>query len=236
VPALSPSALLLAWEEGLHSPPAARPLVLLGALGPARSRDEIARLSVGRRDAELLALRSEAFGSRIDAVADCPACGEPLELSFEASDLEPGAPSESSSHQLAADGFEVLFRLPATADLVAAAAEADLPNARAALLARCVLDPPVAGLPDTVLLAVVERMAELDPFANVELELACPECGAVGSVAFDIASFLWTELDGAARRTLDDVHLLASAYGWREDDVLALSADRRRAYLELAGR
>jgi hypothetical protein len=29
------------------------------------------------------------------------------------------------------------------------------------------------------------------------------------------------------------VHLLARAYGWRETDILALSARRRQSYIEL---
>jgi hypothetical protein len=236
VPTLSPSALLLVWEEGLHSPPAARPLALLGGLAPDRDPEELDRLSVGRRDFELLGLREAAFGGRIEAVADCPGCGELLELSFDVSELDPGPAAESGSHVLAALGFEVRFRLPATADLVAVAGEAEVADAREALLARCVLDPPLESLPKPAREAVVRRMAEVDPFANVELELACPACGEAGSVAFDIASFLWTQLDAAARRALEDVHVLASAYGWREEDVLALGPERRRAYLELAGR
>jgi hypothetical protein len=32
---------------------------------------------------------------------------------------------------------------------------------------------------------------------------------------------------------LRDVHELASAYGWRESEILALSPQRRQAYLEL---
>jgi hypothetical protein len=227
--------LLLVWEEGLHSPPTTRPLALLGRLAPGRDTEELARLSVGRRDLELLGLREAAFGGRIEAVADCPDCDELLELSFDVSELEPGLSFAGDHHELAADGLQVRFRLPATADLVAVAGEADVADARTELLARCVLDPPAESLPPTVREALVERMAELDPFANVEFELACPVCGGAGSVAFDIASFLWTELDTAARRTLQDIHVLASAYGWREEDVLALGPDRRRAYLELAG-
>jgi hypothetical protein len=38
-----------------------------------------------------------------------------------------------------------------------------------------------------------------------------------------------------ARRLLYDVHALASAYGWSEDEVLAVSPARRRCYLEMAG-
>lgn len=236
MPALPPSALLLVWEEGLQSPPAARPLVLLRGLAPGRDADELARLSVGRRDAELLALRAEAFGERFDAVADCPACGELLELSFDASELVPEAePRAGDTHELAALGFDVRFRLPTTDDLSAAGRRPDVASAREALLARCVLEPPLAAIPEAVRDAVARAMAELDPFANVELELSCPACGEADTVTFDIASFLWAEFDAGARRTLEDVHVLASAYGWREGDVLALGPERRRAYLELAG-
>jgi hypothetical protein len=32
-----------------------------------------------------------------------------------------------------------------------------------------------------------------------------------------------------------EVHRMASAYGWREADILAMSAFRRQRYLELIG-
>ena len=51
----------------------------------------------------------------------------------------------------------------------------------------------------------------------------------------DVASFVWEELDGWARRLLQDVAVLARAFGWTEEDGVALSPTRREAYLELAG-
>jgi hypothetical protein len=79
-------------------------------------------------------------------------------------------------------------------------------------------------------------MSDADPQADVELALACPSCGHQWPAAFDIASFLWKELHAWALRTLREVHTLARSYGWREDDVLALSGTRRQLYLELCGR
>ena len=75
-------------------------------------------------------------------------------------------------------------------------------------------------------------MGEADPQADIRLALTCSECSLEWEATFDIVTFLWTEVDGWARRTLFEVHLLASAYGWRESDILALSAPRRRFYLE----
>ena len=49
----------------------------------------------------------------------------------------------------------------------------------------------------------------------------------------DVAAFFWTELNAWAVRLLREIHALASAYGWREADILALSPKRRDLYLEL---
>jgi hypothetical protein len=110
------------------------------------------------------------------------------------------------------------------------------------LLRRCVLDATrdgapadAADLPDGVQARITEVCAEADPRADVRLDLPCPGCGHRTKALLDIAAALWAELDGWARGILLDVHLLASAYGWTEPDVLALSPLRRRYYLELAG-
>jgi hypothetical protein len=76
-------------------------------------------------------------------------------------------------------------------------------------------------------------MAEADPGAWIELALGCPGCGEEWSAPFDIVSFLWAEVEARARELLEEVHALASAYGWGEGEVLALSPERREAYLEL---
>ena len=41
------------------------------------------------------------------------------------------------------------------------------------------------------------------------------------------------EVQARARRLLREVDVLARAYGWTEADVLALSEQRRTAYLEI---
>jgi hypothetical protein len=76
-------------------------------------------------------------------------------------------------------------------------------------------------------------MAECDPQAEVLLDLACPACDHRWPLLFDATAYLWAEIAVHARRLLREVHLLARAYGWREADVLALSAARRSYYLDL---
>ena len=78
-------------------------------------------------------------------------------------------------------------------------------------------------------------MAEADPLADIQLDLTCPSCERRWRAVFDIVSFLWTEIEVWAWRTLSDVHTLARAYGWSERDILTLSPTRRQFYLEMVG-
>ena len=50
---------------------------------------------------------------------------------------------------------------------------------------------------------------------------------------FDIARFLWAETRRAAAHLLSEIHELASAYGWSEEAIAAMSAQRRSAYMEM---
>jgi hypothetical protein len=72
-----------------------------------------------------------------------------------------------------------------------------------------------------------------DPQADIHIALSCPLCKSEKKIAFDISSFLWSELNAWAVRTLREVHILASAYCWRETDILAMSPWRRQFYLEV---
>jgi hypothetical protein len=236
--------LLDIWEAGFSLPLARRVLLLLAAACPEAGPDEIAAWPVGQRDARLLELRERLFGSRLTLVAACPACGTQLESGFHMTDIrfdpqQPAAPT----HTLRAAGYDVSFRVPASADLVALTGTADAATARSLLLARCVIaarnpqgravEPET--LPAAVVAEVAAGMAGADPQADVRLDFTCPSCAHRWQTAFDIAAFLWDELLAWARRTLREVHALARAYGWREADVLALTPTRRRIYLELAG-
>lgn len=198
-----------------------------------------AHASVGRTDTALLQLRSATFGPVLACVTDCPACGEALEFDVDAAALMLPAPAGQPSH-LSAFGAEVDFRLPTYEDLAAIAGTPDLRAAEAALLGRLVLaatlhGQPVApsSLPPEAIEAVDTAMAEADPQAGLELDLACAECGARWPAVFDIAAFFRAELAAEARRLLGEVHVLARAYGWSERDILALHPGRRQAYLDL---
>lgn len=241
---LSASELLDAWESGLAQPPVQRALTLLSAIRPQMPLDDLAGLSIGQRDAGLLSLREETFGSSLVCLADCPGCRERLEVSFNIADLRaPSANPEPATLSLSVEGYRVQFRSPNSFDLFAIADSKDVTEGRDLLLQRCLLLAEHNGeekapreLPAGVIAAIVERMAEADPQADVQLAFSCPLCEHRWQAAFDIVSFFWSEINAWAYRTLRDVHALASAYGWHESEILSLGPARRRVYLEMSNR
>ncbi|HEX6899542.1 MAG TPA: phage baseplate protein [Thermoanaerobaculia bacterium] len=232
---LSAQELLDAWERGVGESPVRRAMVLLAAACPETAPEDLARESVGRRDARLLTLREWTFGPRLVSVASCPVCAERLETAFDVADIRVGSFDDGPQEPLSlkVGGTTLTFRLPNSADLAALSATAGVDGARRRLLDRCLLDTGANDLSEEALQAVARRMAEADPQGDIELSLTCPACGHEWLAAFDIASFFWTEIDAWARVLLREIHILASAYGWRESDILALSPWRRRSYLEL---
>jgi len=238
--ALSASQLIDLWERGQEQPATRRALLLLKAACTDETPAVLAALPVGRRDVRLLRLRARTFGSVLESEVRCPACSERLEFSVDVDELLADADEEPvEPMHLQREGYEITFRLPGSSDLLDLALGPEPPEARA-LLGRCLLhiscqgkDTDVEALPEAVASAVSEAMAEADPYADLHLALACPACGHAWQAPFDVVAYFWVELEGWGQRLLREVHRLARAYGWREADILAMSAWRRQQYLNL---
>lgn len=236
---LTAAELLAVWEQGLRASAAEQALLLLAAASPEEAPDDLAQLSIGQRDGRLLTLRTWQFGEQLACAVPCPGCHEQLELTFSTNDIQAPATDQEKTLRLRRQRYDVRFRLPNTLDLLALRQTAADP---ATLLDRCVLTARYKGeatavteLPDTIVTAVAERMAQADPQAEVQLALTCPACQHEWLATFDILSFFWIEINAWALRLLQEVHRLASAYGWREADILGLSSWRRQFYLEMIG-
>lgn len=234
-----PAELLTTWEAGLEQRAPGRALLLHRAARPEATDEELRARPAGSRAADLLVLRRALFGERMQVLAECGACGEAMEFDLDARRLGDHPPPRQEPLRVEEDGFAVEFRLPTVADLDAAAAEPG-EFRRMRLLARCTLSAlrdgtpvPCEELPERVQRRMAEVAERTDPAADLTLNVRCPHCGGSTSTELDIASYLWSELDSWSRDVLLDVHLLASAYGWSEPQILALSPLRRRYYLEL---
>ena len=233
----SAPAMLGAWERGVEQDAVERGLELLALACPDRTADALAALSIGERDRMLLALRETLFGSRMTGVVSCPRCGESLEFDFDAAGLRAAPPG--GSLELCQDGVTLQLRLPDSRDLRACTA-VDASAAPALLLQRCVVTALRHGqtmhpgeLSPQLADQAARRLAEADPQTDMRFALDCAACGYSWRAPFDVVRFLWAELETWAVRLLQDVHTLASAYGWAERDILALGGTRRRYYLRM---
>jgi hypothetical protein len=229
----SEARVLALWEASAERPALTRTLLMAAAGGAQQG--EVAELAIGQRDAHLLALRQQCFGSTFACVVDCPECGAELELELTADDVR-AEPAVDDRGSVTAAGVDIEFRTITSRDLLAVTG---LPDARAQLIQRCVTaarrgGADVTTLTDPMLAAVSAGLSALDPQAGVCVEIDCAVCGHLWAAPFDVAEYLWSELNAQALRTLRDVHDLATIYGWSEADVLAVSATRRRYYLDMA--
>ncbi|WP_405682544.1 hypothetical protein [Streptomyces sp. NBC_00057] len=235
---LTEANVLEVWEDGLGSTPAARSLLLASVAAPAGQN--VADLPLSAVNSLLLEMRCGAFGDALPCTADCPACGDNLDVTVAAGELRPCAAGGSTGEggavpatgTLTAYGMTVTYRALTGRDV--RDVDPAAPRARQALLRRCVVDvsPPADDLPDEVLEQVARRLPDLDPGADTVLTLNCPQCRHCWEAALDIADHLWTDVSGYAHRLLHEVHALARAYGWSEADVLSISPTRRHFYLE----
>ena len=232
--------LLVAWEREAERTTPHRGLELLRLASGIASDPRTTTL--GNRDAQLLALRAATFGDELIGLARCPGCGRDVELTVSARELmASAAPAQEATVTSTFDGYAVSARRVTVADLAAATQRAtDVQDVRTRLLEMIILDasrdgrPALAGdLPPQLLDDLEERLGAADALADTQFLLRCPDCGADWAEPFDVTDFFWTETNAWAVRLLEDVHQLASAYGWPESTILDMAERRRRTYLEL---
>jgi hypothetical protein len=233
---LSDGELLEMWECGLEQSSLDRTLAMLRLAGSENPE----QFTVGESDRHLLKLRELMFGPEISALAHCPQCDCAVELNFNIADITAGGGATDQSLTLSDGAYEAAFRLFTLADLNTL--EGATPERlQKSLLKRCLLNAKHEGetvaaeeLPESFIQRLSECMAQADPQAEIGLQLECFECHHQWTGDFNAESFFWTEIQAWAGRILNEVHQLAAAYGWSEQQILALSPLRRHVYLTLA--
>lgn len=241
---VSAAGFLGLWERVAAEPPGRRASLLLAWAQPGTDPSGV---TAGQENDRLLQVYRRAFGAALSGVVDCPGCGEPLDVTLAVDDLlaglaaagpDPGPDTPGGEHEAAMEGYRLRYRVPSARDL------ATPPRSGLWLLASCLVsavgpdgDPIGAeGLPDSVVAALEQAMATLDPGAELSLNLACPACERAWTEYLDPVEFLSVEVEARARDALDAVHTLAVAYGWSESEILSLTPWRLQRYLAAAAR
>ncbi len=239
--ALSAEAIVRIWERGQGEQPVERALTILAVL-TRQPKQDLAAISLERRDRMLLSWRSRLFGDTLAGYAACPRCGCDVDVSLTAN--EPQELEELEERfVIEAAGARFAARLPTSLDMAAVSGCESVEAARRVLVRRCLEAGQVdetsqltgSALDSEAVAAAVE--AELDRRAGISagiVTVACPDCGHGWNVELDVAEFAWREIEILAGRLLSHVDVLARRYGWSEREILRLSPARRRFYLELA--
>jgi hypothetical protein len=224
----------------------------VGEIAPVTG--EVARgLLVADRQYLLLKLRQATFGDVVRANLICPwpDCGQRVSVEFSVDEvpvhaLADPAPTYTMTLSPAAAGdgeAEVAFRLPTGADQEALSPRLahDEAGALAGRLGRGLQRigsqaPPgadaVSALSPLARAEIEEQMARLSPRVEQTMESGCAECGRLFTAPFDVQRFFFGELR-ADGQLYQEVHYLAYHYHWSEHEIMAMTRDRRRRYIDV---
>ncbi|HVX67234.1 MAG TPA: hypothetical protein VHA11_11560 [Bryobacteraceae bacterium] len=211
-------------------------------------REFVRRLTVGDREALLLQLHNLTMGDRLSCLLVCPSCGQAMDLDLRATGLlSPPTGYEGPEYQasVSAQGrsYRLVFRLPNGGDQETAAAmmARGEEEAMRALVRRCVASitrddgAPQPEIPSELTGELSQKMAALDPQAELLLDCICAHCGETVRSLFDAAHYVLREVDRSAETLLRDIHAIARVFHWREAEILAMSTRRRKNYVALIG-
>jgi hypothetical protein len=231
---LAPSELIDLCDVGDASSPVTRAMLLLEAATEVDDAGLVRDWSLGQVNTGLLRLRTLVFGRRLEVLADCPQCAAICESELDCLAMADAAPKTATGPlKLAFGGTEIAYRLPTAADLLAVTAQAPSDPTAQALLRRIVLDGGTDAESAELAGALAEAVTTADPLAQIELALTCPDCTARWTEPLHVVDLFWAELRNLTERLTFDVARLAQAFGWREADILGMSARRRQRYLEM---
>ncbi len=240
---LTADEILELWDTTAGTPTLEKSLRLLAKACSAENIAEIARLSIGDRDVRLLQIREWLFGNILRNKANCPKCAETIEWESNTDALHlQSFPQDLSvkDFQLKKNGYTVQFRSLNSLDLLKVMSAELNENSYRKVISECILsvkknneDCSINDLPDFVWEALNDRMSKEDPQAEINMQLICPNCNYCWEMYFDIATYLWLEINTWVKKILEEVYWLARAFSWSEKQILGMSAHRRRLYLEM---
>lgn len=173
----------------------------------------------------------------------CPACACEISLSLDPWRFQPpGAASEFDCEPQA--GVRLRLRLPTGEDQSRWAADGIEDFAQLATDLVLLIDAGPDVEPDQQssepihrdwLPGIEDALEAVDPLTALEIHTECPDCGHAFDLPVDLEQLLLQRLMVEQTRVLRDIHHLARAYHWGEQEILALSPSRRSFYLRCIG-
>lgn len=204
------------------------------------SPEAVDSLCMADRQFLMLRLGEMLNGNDVWLRADCTSCHKPFDLHVQRSML-PVKEAADGFPRCSVEGRDgrIELRVPAGRDQKAVAGLSD-EKAMQRLLASSVVSingsPPGAAMLSELdaadMCAIEQALDDVSPSVCDALQTECPECGSPQAVRFSHYDIRFGHQQGLYR----EVHQIASAYHWTEEEILALPSSRRRMYLELIAR
>lgn len=202
----------------------------------------LASLPLGVRARHLLQLRRAFFGDQLTLSAKCPDCNASFEFATDISEiLSADFPGQEPVARLSVGNVILEVRPLNARDLLSLPTSEATDLLRSFLASRCLvavydeegteIDLPEARdiHPDWID-GIEDMLEERDPLSALIYCLDCLDCQRAWRAQFDVTDLLWHELEVENAMVLEEIHLLAVHYGWREADIVAIPPVRRRAY------
>lgn len=240
--------LALAEAAGADSPLPARVTAALVATlehvgGEAPVPAVVADLCVGDRQFLMGRLAVGLGEGEVWLTAQCGRCGERFDFSVSYGELPVKEAGEGYPFARVETSLgPCRFRVPTGADQEFLAGLSEDGEAIRCLVERCLLArPPACGSSGDVVgaftpddLARIEAALEaVSPEVAVSVQAACPCCGTTQEIDVDPYRVLCRY---SGLELFQEIHILAATYHWSEAEILALSQERRRRYLDLIDR
>ena len=219
------------------------------------SQELMRQLLVGDRQFLMLKLRELTFGERVQATVSCPwpNCDTRVDIDFNITDIPIKAMDHVTANYqfhfaqgLATDSsdLEICFRLPNGSDqeVLSSHLAANEATALTHLLWRCIQRIGDCESPDLeqirslslpLRVEIENKMQCLAPDVELTMEAQCPECHRQFTIPFDLQEFFFAELNTSRELLRREIHYLAYHYHWSEQDILNMSRDKRREYIEI---
>jgi len=221
---LKEKELLDLYESCLSAGKAEKAFLLLSAVHPDKPLEDLAKTGLGDRDRSLWDFRKKVFGRQLDAKFQCHECEEWLEISLGNDFQFPAKISESACVKFEGKVYEI--RLPICQDIIEAGVRKNGFD-------------PIQLCPDgpwqnaKFRQAAAQAVDEADPALDISFSTTCSECDTPVCATLDISDFLWADLAAKSKLVLSQIAILASRFGWTENDCLSLTSKRRALYLEI---
>jgi len=100
-------------------------------------------------------------------------------------------------------------------------------------IARRLVIEPHTSLDSAAIDTIAAALAAADPLVSFTVSCTCPACGQPNETTVDLEMLALRRIAARRQALLQDVHALACAYGWTEQETLAIPPERRAEYRQL---